>query len=171
MGEKFTFRTKKTGGDFKLPPEGTYDFLIKDWKAQDPTDEGAPRFFLQLEIADGPHAGSEIRDYHTLDEKQGWKMRVILEQTGTDFEMDDEDDASNEATFTFDPDDVLGRYFRADLTHYKSTNTKKVYPNFNDVRVSPLQEAASGGTAPGGTDAQDAPKGAPQGTARPRPSR
>jgi len=139
---QLNFRTKtEGGGSFKIPPEATYDFEIADVIGLE-SEEGNPRLYLQLKIAEGAQEGEELRDYHTLSEERGWALRNILENTDTPFELSDESDGSGD--FTFDTDDMLGRYFRADLTHYTNKKTKKTYANLNNVQVSPLQEAASG---------------------------
>jgi hypothetical protein len=169
------------GSGFKLPPEGTYDFEITDVKTEEKPDKnGDPRIYLQLKIADGPQAGSEVRHYHTLSSERGWTLREVLQAAGVDYA--EEDGGEGEPySIECDTDELIGRYFRADLTHWKNTNTGKVSANINQVQVSPLQEAAAGGDAdaaeePAPEPAKTAPKAAttaakaaPQGTARPRP--
>lgn len=181
---KISYKAKK-GGDYKLPPEGTYDFEVTGYEMQDPDDEGNVRLFLNLKIADGDQAGGEVRDYHTLSEKRGWIMRGLLQVAGVEYE---ESDGGEGEPFgiEFDPDELIGRFFRADLTHYKNPNTKKTYPNFGEYQVSPLQEAAQGDGSNGAeetTEATEETKAAPApaakaapakqnanaGTARPRP--
>jgi hypothetical protein len=153
---KISYKAKK-GGNYKLPPEGTYDYEIVGYEMEDPDDGGNPRLFLNLKIADGDQAGAEVRDYHTLNEKMGWKMRNVLQNTGVDYEESDGGEGEPYA-IEFDPDDLIGRYFRADLTHYKNPNTKKTYPNFGEHQVSPLQEAAQAdsGEAPAAEEAPPA---------------
>lgn len=141
---RINFNTStKGGGGFSLPPEGTYDFEIIEVVEQDADDEGSPRLYLQLKVADGDQEGAEVRDYHTLSPKRAWTMRNVLNATGAPYDLMDEDEDEETATFDFDTDDLLGRYFRADLTHYRNEAKKRTYPNFSEVQVSPLQEAAT----------------------------
>lgn len=164
------------GSGFKLPPEGTYDFEITDVKEDKPDKNGDIRIFLQLKIADGPQAGSEVRHYHTLSSERGWTLREVLQAVGADYTEDDGGEGEP-YSIECDTDELIGRYFRADLTHYKNPNTGKTSPNINQVQVSPLQEAAAGGTeaapeeppAEAPKPAPQTAKAAPQGTARPRP--
>jgi hypothetical protein len=137
---KIAFKAKK-GGDFKLPPEGTYDWIVKDFKDQDPDDDGNPRFFLQLEVAEGEHSGSEVRAYFTLSEERAWTLRPVLESSGIDFDHEEGGEGEPDG-YEFDSDDLIGRYVRASMTHYHNERTKKTYPNFVEWQVSPLQEAA-----------------------------
>lgn len=175
---KIQFQAKK-GGDFKLPPEGTYDFEIIDWKEEKADDEGNFRLYLQLKVADGDHAGSEVRDYHTLSAERGFTFRNVLMATGVDYNEEGGGEDGSPYSIECDPDELIGRYFQADLTHYKNERTKKTYPNFNEVRVSPFQQAANGESAEESAADEPAteaappkaatPPKAPQGTARPRP--
>lgn len=180
---KIQYRANK-GSGFKLPPVGTYDFEIAEVKEDKVDDEGNPRLFLQLKIADGDQQGSDVRMYHTLSQERGWLMREVLQATGVDYE--EEDGGEGEPySIGFDTDDLIGRFFRAELTHYENKNTGKKFPNFSEIQISPLQQAADGGeeqveepaepeppkAAAKVAPAKAAGKAAPQGTQRPRPQR
>lgn len=171
---KIQFNANK-GEGFKLPPAGTYDFEITDVKEEKADDEGNQRIYFQLKIAEGDNAGHEIRQYHTLSQERGFTLRNVLQACGVDYA--EEDGGEGEPySIECDTDDLIGRYFRADLTIYTNPKTGKKSPNFNDVQVSPLQEVASGGEE---TPAEEEKKtttkpaaktaSAPQGTNRPRP--
>ena len=178
---KIQYKANK-GSGFKMPPAGTYDFEIVDVKDEKPDNDGNMRIYLQLKIAEGDQQGSDVRMYCTLSAERGWMLRNVLQACLVDYEENDGGEGEPYEV-SFDTDDLIGRFFRADLTIYTNPNTGKKSPNFNEIQVSPLQEQASGGAAEEPAEPEPAkptqaakpaagkPASAPAGTARPRPQR
>lgn len=142
MAKKIQFTTNKSGG-FKLPPEGTFELQVVDAKFDKVTQDGDLNPMLQLEIVEGPEASSKFRQYYTLNEDRGWVFRDVLDALGVDYEVIESDDPDDDsAAFEFDPDDVLNRYMRAELTHYHNPKNGKTYINLGNLQPSKLGDGA-----------------------------
>jgi hypothetical protein len=53
------------GEEFDLPPEGEYQFIIKEAEAKT-SKSGNPMIRVKATITEGPHAGKSIKDFYVL---------------------------------------------------------------------------------------------------------
>lgn len=131
---KIRFRASK-GGDFQLPPEGTFDLQIVEVK-ESTTKAGDPQIVVQFEIAAGEHSGTKFRQYYALTEERAWAFRALCEHAGLPMEGQDED--GNTAEFEADLEDLLERYIRATVHLNKSSDGARTFVNLRDEQPSKL---------------------------------
>lgn len=168
---KFKFQANQDG--FTLPPEGTFDFEIIEVK-EDQSRDGDPQIVARLEIAEGPHEGVKFRQYYTASESRGWVLVNLLKACGVDYEMTESDDGEP-PEFSFDSDDLLGCYFRAEIVLNRDEAKKKTYINLNGETASTLsndgEEEEDAPEEEEEPEAEAAPEAAPpkrRGRGRPR---
>lgn len=144
---KFVFK-KKEGGEFELITPGHYDLMIVKAEIAAGRDD-EPQLATEFEIAEGPEAGKKIPQWFGSSDKRGWVIGAICDAANVPYEVLEEGDENNPPTISFDTEDLIGRYVRAELTHYYNKDKDQTYHNLKKWEPSPLQAAAEG-TAPAG---------------------
>jgi hypothetical protein len=152
---KFVFK-KKEGGEFELITPGVYDLMVVKAEIVAGRDD-EPQLAAEFEIAEGPEAGKKIPQWFGSSDKRGWVIGAILDAANVPYEVLEEGDDNNPPTISFDTEDLLGRYVRADLTHFYNEKKDQTYHNLKKWEASPLQAAAEG-SALVGTKLAEAPK-------------
>jgi len=143
---KLILKAKEGGGDFELITPGTYDFCIVSAKATEDKD-GNPQMHAEFEIAEGELAGKKTPQWLGTTEERGWALKALLDAAGVPYEVLEAGDEQNAPTLSFDTDDCLMRFVRAELSHYTNTRTNKTYHNLGKWEASPLQAAAEGNSS------------------------
>lgn len=177
---KIKFRATQGGGEFTVIPEGTYDFQITKVDTDLVSKKGDPQIKLTLEIAnEGDYLGQRIPVFLTVDDSFGWVIKQVADAAGVEYEEveDGQDENGKPVTvIDLDADNLLLRFVRADVSHYKPpANPTKTYHNVRQFVVSSLQAAADKDVgeeaADGEAPAEDQPaEAAPAGRRRPRPA-
>lgn len=113
--------TKGTGGDWQPLPKATYDFTVTDVKEKT-ASSGNPNLQVACSVADGQYTGRTANIWYSLLPKSGWKLKMLLEACGVDFnevELDgeiDEDSGKPLTELQFDTDEIVGKTFTCDVT-------------------------------------------------------
>lgn len=148
---KLTFKGKE-GGDFELITPGVYEFMIVKAEITEDRDHN-PQLHCEFEIVDGPETSKKIPQWFGTTDKRGWAIRNLCDATNTTYDIVEEGEGDNPPVLDMETDDLLQKYVRAELTHFKNQNTGKTYHNLGKFELSPLQAAAEGGSTKKPADA------------------
>lgn len=152
---KLVFKGKE-GGDFELITPGIYEFqIVSAVTTQD--KNGNPQLKAEFEIAEGDLTGKKVPQWMGSGDERGWVIRNLLDATNTPYEIEDEGDKNNPPTCSFDTDDLLQKFVRAELTHWYNEAKQKTYHNLTKFEASPLQAAAEGSSSAEDKPAEDKP--------------
>jgi hypothetical protein len=142
--------------DFTPLPEGTYDCKILSFE-QTTSSTGNPQLAIKLEIVDGPLKQRQPMVWYSLTPKAGWKMKKLLEELAINYADQGVDD-DGFAQLEFDPDDLVGRVVRYDVTQREYNNRKNNQfgnetvsewdPHFAEIKAMADGVSAEGPAAP-----------------------
>jgi hypothetical protein len=174
-------RASQGDGKWKPLPNGTYDFTIDAVKER-VSGAGNQMLHLETHVAGGEFQGKKAGQFYTLVDKAGWRLKLLLDATGVDYNevpLDGvvDDDGRPVTELQFDTDDLVGKTFTADVTIRKDNkgedqnafNNERCVgedkPRSQQEREQPAAQAAATTTKPAAQPAQQAAKPAAQGAA------
>lgn len=148
-------------GDYVPLPEGEYDQQI-DSAEQGVSGNQNPNLKVKTLIVGGKFDGRKVTHFFSLLPKAGFRIKMLLDSTGTPYKTETGEDGK--PRYAFDTDDLAGRYFTASATVRAATEQ---YPANNDWQkfrgyaAAPTAVAAptvTTTTVPTAVPAADAPR-------------
>lgn len=150
-------------GNWTPIPDGTYEFEImevKDGNAQ----SGTPSTGVVSEVTSGPAAGKKSTFWFYQTAKAAWRLKQLLEATGTPFDASTNGDGLE--VLDFDTDDLISRRFTAQIKidEYEGKLSNKIvkFPGLTPAKKPATEvKAATPVTTTAPKTAAAPPRGAP----------
>ncbi len=161
---KIRVEVTEGNGGWTPVPDGTYDWLITEVK-QGNAASGTGSIGTVCEVERGPSQGKKATFWFYLTKKAGFRLRKLLEATGTPFVAAEKTEEGE--NLEFDTDDLLNRSFTAvvKIEEYEGKLSNKLVKFVNEPSSSGAK------AAPPAQPATSAPKAAaapPRGAPPPR---
>lgn len=144
----------QSGSGWTPLPEGEYVIMF-DSVEQQRSSNGNTQLKFTGHVCEGPYTGAKIYYWHTMTEKNGFILEILLRATLDEGEYEKEDTGTVKErkvngemiqepifTYTFDPETMLGREILVDCTQQPNTkDPSKINNSFDNPRRLEVEEA------------------------------
>jgi len=137
-------------------PQGTYELQVASVDLTN-SQKGNQQLTVRCEIAEGDYEGRKITLWLSLLPQAAWRVKGFVKALGVDY------DENDDGTISFDTDDCVGTYCRAQAKIREFNGKEK--NDWEQFAPSKLTDAPAAST-----QAAPAPKAAPAPQAQPAPS-